>query len=215
MHDGKVVIHGNTGDIVGQALQGGKVFIRGSAGNRVGIQMREYSDRRPWLVIGEGVGDYLAEYMAGGRVMVLGLGHEEAPVGNFVATGMVGGKVYVKGRLDDKRIGLSPPEDELQRCLMSLVKRGELDEELMYRFIDEGYGVYDLICNLSGEALKRMTKMFLHEYFSPIKIRYSYLCEDEEAVSVVKEFFRDFGLSLDLLGEVLSSEFTVIEPASL
>jgi glutamate synthase domain-containing protein 1/formylmethanofuran dehydrogenase subunit C len=215
MHDGKVVIYGNAGDVVGQALQGGKVFIRGSAGNRIGIQMREYSDRRPWLVIGEGVGDYLAEYMAGGRVIVLGLGHEDEPVGNFVATGMIGGKVYVRGRLDYERVGLNPPEDEVRRYLVSLVKRGELDERLMFRFLDEGHSVYDLIHNLSGEALKRTSKVFLHGYFSPIKMRHSYLYEDEEAVSIVKEFFQTFGLSLNLLSEVLNSEFTIIEPSKL
>lgn len=215
MQDGEVVIYGNAGDVVGQALQGGKVFIRGSAGNRIGIQMREYSDKRPWLVIGEGVGDYLAEYMAGGRIIVLGLGYEDVPVGNFVATGMIGGKVYVRGRLNYKKVGLNPPEDEVRRYIASLVKRRELDEESVHRFLEEGHSMYDLMYALTGDALKRIHKVFLHEYFSPLSIRHSYLHEEDEAVDVIKDFFRTFGLYSNLLNEVLDSKFTIIEPSKL
>ena len=74
-----------------RALQGGDVFIRGSVGNRAAIQMREYLDSRPHLIVGETADDYLAEYMAGGVVVILNLANEQTPVGSYVGTGMVGG----------------------------------------------------------------------------------------------------------------------------
>lgn len=42
-----------------------------------GIQMREYKDKRPYLIIGGIVDDYLGEYMAGGVIVVFGKGFGE------------------------------------------------------------------------------------------------------------------------------------------
>ena len=43
------------------------------------------------------VGDFLAEYQAGGRIVVLGLGYEDiCPVGSFCGTGMHGGAIYIR-----------------------------------------------------------------------------------------------------------------------
>ncbi|MFP3258332.1 MAG: glutamate synthase, partial [Caldivirga sp.] len=113
MHDGKVVVHGDARDVLGQAFQGGRIFVRGNAGNRVGVQMREYSNRRPYLVIGGRVDDYLGEYMAGGVIMVLGidaykLGKSVELTGNYIGSGMVGGRIYIRGRVDYSKVGLAP-----------------------------------------------------------------------------------------------------------
>ncbi len=62
--------------------------------------MREYRDRRPYLIIGGRVDDYLGEYMAGGVIMVLGLDSLNKCniqlVGNHVGSGMVGGRIYIR-----------------------------------------------------------------------------------------------------------------------
>jgi len=85
-------ILGDAGDVLAQTFQGGKIFVKGNAGNRVGIQMREYKDKRPYLIIGGLVDDYLGEYMAGGVIMVLGINIKGEPVGNYIGSGMVGGR---------------------------------------------------------------------------------------------------------------------------
>lgn len=108
MHGGKVVITGDARDVLAQTLQGGKVFVGGNAGNRVGIQMREYANKRPYLVIGGRVDDYLGEYMAGGVIVVLGLRVKGEKTGNFVGTGMVGGKIFVRGKVEPEKIGIQP-----------------------------------------------------------------------------------------------------------
>ena len=74
MNDGKLIVHGNCGDIMGYAMRGGEIYIQGYAGYRAGIHMKEYLDKVPKVVIGTKAGDFLGEYMAGGRVVVLGLG---------------------------------------------------------------------------------------------------------------------------------------------
>ena len=110
MHSGRVLIHGSARDVVGQALQGGEIFIRGSVGNRAAIQMREYKNHRPYLIVGETSDDYLCEYMAGGVVVILNLSDEKSPVGNYVGTGMVGGTIYIRGKVKEQMY--RPPTEE-------------------------------------------------------------------------------------------------------
>ena len=97
MNSGEIIIHGNCGDAAGYGMRDGKIFIKGSAGYRAGIHMKEYQQHIPMLVIGEAVGAFLGEYQAGGRIIVLGIGHEnECPVGGFCGTGMHGGAIYIR-----------------------------------------------------------------------------------------------------------------------
>lgn len=97
MNSGEIIIHGNCGDAAGYGMRDGKILIKGSAGYRAGIHMKEYQQHVPVLVIGEAVGAFLGEYQAGGRIIVLGIGHEnECPVGGFCGTGMHGGAVYIR-----------------------------------------------------------------------------------------------------------------------
>lgn len=96
MNDGKIVIHGNAGDTLGYSMRGGGIFVRGDAGYRTGIHMKEYKDKKPVIVIGGKVGSFLGEYLAGGIIMVLGIGTDDIPVGNFTGTGMHGGSIFIR-----------------------------------------------------------------------------------------------------------------------
>ena len=104
MNDGKIIIHGNAGDALGYAMRGGSIFVREDAGYRTGIHMKEYKDKKPAILIGGTVGSFLGEYLAGGLIVVFGIGTEDVPVGNFIGTGMHGGKIFI--RTDRELTGL-------------------------------------------------------------------------------------------------------------
>jgi glutamate synthase domain-containing protein 3 len=96
MNAGKIVIRGNAGDALGYAMRGGTIFVKGNSGYRTGIHMKEYRETKPVIVIGGKVGSFLGEYLAGGLIVVLGIGAEGVPVGNFTGTGMHGGKIFIR-----------------------------------------------------------------------------------------------------------------------
>jgi glutamate synthase domain-containing protein 3 len=99
MNEGKMVIHGHAGDLTGHSMRGGKIFVRDYVGYRVGIHMKEYQRKIPQIVIGQTAGDFLAEYMAGGVILLLGLNlkEDEKCKARFVGTGMHGGVIYERG----------------------------------------------------------------------------------------------------------------------
>ena len=99
MNDGLIVVHGHAGDITGYSMRGGKIFVRDDVGYRAGIHMKEYQNKKPQIVIGGTAQDFLAEYMAGGVVIVLGLNLREGErcSARFVGTGMHGGVLYTRG----------------------------------------------------------------------------------------------------------------------
>ena len=101
MNSGEIVVHGSAGDIPGYAMRGGRLFIKGDVGYRAGIHMKEYGDQVPTMVIGGTAGDFLAEYLAGGIIVLLGLHLKEDRMhkASHVGTGMHGGKIYVHGRI--------------------------------------------------------------------------------------------------------------------
>lgn len=99
MNEGLIVVHGHAGDLTGHSMRGGKIFVRDYVGYRVGIHMKEYERKVPTIVIGHTVGDFLAEYMAGGIILMLGLNLKEGEKckSRFVGTGMHGGVIYERG----------------------------------------------------------------------------------------------------------------------
>ena len=107
MDSGRIVVHGHAGDITGLAARGGKIFIRDDVGYRAGIHMKEYGEKKPILVIGGTAQDFLAEYMAGGTLILLGLTLKEGEThrANFIGTGMHGGVVYLRGNVNDYQLG--------------------------------------------------------------------------------------------------------------
>ncbi len=127
MSDGQIVVHGRAGDILALSARGGKVFVRDSVGYRAGIHMKEYEGQRPLVVIGGSAQDFLGEYMAGGVMVLLGLnlGEGEGHRAHFVGTGMHGGAIYLRGAIEEHRlgreVGVGEPDEEDRALLRELV----------------------------------------------------------------------------------------------
>ncbi len=107
MDDGEIVIHGRAGDVVAMSMRGGKIFIRDNVGYRTAIHMKEYVGKIPILVVGGTAQDFFGEYMAGGRVILLGLNLKrgERHKAHYIGTGMHGGIIYLRGKVEDYQLG--------------------------------------------------------------------------------------------------------------
>ncbi len=191
MHGGSVIIHGDARDVVGQALQGGYIFIRGNAGNRVGIQMREYVNKRPYLVVGGRVDDYLGEYMAGGVIMVLGIdaylqGKDVELVGKYVGSGMVSGKIYIRGRVDQSKIGLSPLVGDVK----ALMKTAE---------------------NVYSELIIKVMSKFSGGTKPRVEYRELYEDEIRELNPILNRYANYLNIDYSIIEELLGLKYTVIQ----
>jgi glutamate synthase domain-containing protein 3 len=121
MNSGEIIIHGMVGDVIGYGMRGGKIFIKGDVGYRVGIHMKEYKKTIPLIVAGGCAGDFFGEYMAGGTMILLGLGSsKDKPItGDYLGTGMHGGVIYLRGTVEEHQLGaevavLEPDEKDLK-----------------------------------------------------------------------------------------------------
>lgn len=116
MNRGKVIINGNAGDVIGYGMRGGKVFVSGNIGYRVGIHMKSFKEQVPVIVAGGHAGDFFGEYMAGGILILLGMGSEDdgPVVGSYVGTGMHGGTIYLRGKFDERQLGSEVRPFELE-----------------------------------------------------------------------------------------------------
>jgi glutamate synthase domain-containing protein 3 len=125
MNEGKIVVFGRAGDIIGYSMRGGKIFIRDNVGYRAGIHMKEYYDKKPYLVVGGTAQDFLGEYMAGGVLVVLGLTlkSRKKHLARFVGTGMHGGKMYIRGEVENvgKEVEIVDLEEDDWKLLYSLI----------------------------------------------------------------------------------------------
>ncbi|MEJ5349086.1 MAG: FAD-dependent oxidoreductase [Desulfosoma sp.] len=96
----EIIVHGHAANGVANAMAQGKIFIAGNIGAR-GMTMTKHNPRfaPPELWVLGSVGDYFAEFMAGGIAVVCG--HESASPGNVLGyrpcVGMVGGKIFFRG----------------------------------------------------------------------------------------------------------------------
>ncbi len=96
----EIIVHGHAANGVANAMAQGKIFIAGSIGAR-GMTMTKHNPRfaPPELWVLGSVGDYFAEFMAGGIAVVCG--HEPANPDNVLGyrpcVGMVGGKIFFRG----------------------------------------------------------------------------------------------------------------------
>ena len=128
MNDGKIVVHGNAGDVLGYGMRGGKLYIKGDVGYRVGIHMKGYKTLKPVIIAGGTAGDFFGEYMAGGILVLLGIGKEKgAPIaGGYLGTGMHGGVMYVRGEVDPAdcgaEVGIVEPDKEEMEELAGYIK---------------------------------------------------------------------------------------------
>lgn len=216
MQDGKIVIHGDARDVLGQAIQGGKIFVKGNVGNRCVIQMREYQDKRPVVIVGGTADDYFGEYMAGGIAVVLNLwSKEERPVGDFAGTGMVGGRIYVRGRVSYDRAGMLPPRQDILNYLDALVAQGQLAVQLFRRVEEQQTITLSFLTNvLPSSIISKIKKFFEGKYTTPLQVEQRTLGSEDRGLlePQLKEFFQEFGLDDHLFREVLSSEYTTIGP---
>lgn len=96
----EIIVHGNATNGACNGMAQGKVFVAGNIGAR-GMTMTKHNPRfdPPELWVLGSVGDYFAEFMAGGIAVVCG--HEPQNAGNILGyrpmVGMVGGKVLFRG----------------------------------------------------------------------------------------------------------------------
>lgn len=137
LNDGELVVYGDSWDITGMGARGGKVFVMGNGGSRIGIHMKEYKDKKPVIVYGGAVKQYCGEYMAGGIIVVLGLDFRDAindkkkPISrenidpakiknieseivqSDLGAGIHGGTIYIRGEVPDHYLGVYAVKDEL------------------------------------------------------------------------------------------------------
>ena len=108
-----IIVHGNAGSGCCNAMAQGKVYIAGSIGAR-GMTMTKRNPRfdPPELWVQGSVGDYFAEFMAGGVAVVCGLDAQDPDnvLGYRPCVGMVGGKIYFRGQ----HKGFSLPDAKLE-----------------------------------------------------------------------------------------------------
>ncbi len=95
-----IVIHGHAGNGVANAMGQGRVFVGGDIGAR-GMTMTKHNPRFdcPELWVLGSVGDYFAEFMAGGVAVVCGYNPQNPDnvLGYRPCVGMVGGKIFFRG----------------------------------------------------------------------------------------------------------------------
>ncbi|MGB9976505.1 hypothetical protein [Thermovenabulum sp.] len=153
MNDGEIVIHKDAGNVLGLSMRAGKMFIKGSVGYRTGIHMKAYKDKCPVIVIGGKAGDFLGEYMAGGRLVVLGIfGRKKDPVaGRFIATGMHGGAIYIRGDINRTHVANDVCIEEI--CEEDLpILRKDIEEFCKH------FEIGDIDSILSGPFIKLVPK---------------------------------------------------------
>lgn len=129
MNAGNIYIHGHAGDVCGYGMRGGRLFVRGDVGYRVGIHMKAYMGKTPIVVIGGTAGHFLGEYMAGGIIILLGLERRRGQqiAGDYLGTGMHGGTIFVRGEVDSRRVGKEVGTEKPDDSEYVLLKR-ELSE---------------------------------------------------------------------------------------
>jgi len=96
----EITVHGHATNGTANAMAQGKVYVAGNIGAR-GMTMTKYNPRfdPPELWVLGSVGDYFAEFMAGGIAVVCG--HESQNADNVLGyrpcVGMVAGKIFFRG----------------------------------------------------------------------------------------------------------------------
>ena len=128
MNDGLVAISGSAGDALAYGMRGGRVYVLGDAGYRAGVHMKAYEENKSILVIGGRTGSFLGEYLAGGIIIVLGLGDEgkDNITSYFCGNGMYAGTIYLRTEntplnLSDKLMKRDVNEEEKENILRPII----------------------------------------------------------------------------------------------
>ena len=137
----EIVVHGNAGNGTANAMAQGKVWIEGNIGAR-GMTMTKHNPRfaPPELWVLGSVGDYFAEFMAGGVAVVCGYNAQvpDSVLGHRPCVGMVGGRVFFRGphkgysRADARLVPITDKDwqwmvDNLKTFLHSIKQDGLFD----------------------------------------------------------------------------------------
>lgn len=142
MNGGEIIVHGHSGDAMGYGMRDGEIYIRDNVACRGGIHMKEFEEMKPVLIIGQNAGSFLGEYMAGGTIVLLGLGLKrgEKIFGTHCASGMHGGKIFVRGSFPKENLSANikvtnlneADQKELQRYVKKYCKCFDVDyDEVM------------------------------------------------------------------------------------
>ena len=129
MNGGEIIVHGHSGDAMGYGMRDGQIFIKNNVACRGGIHMKEFENMKPVLVVGQNAGSFLGEYMAGGTIVLLGLGLKrgEKLFGTHCASGMHGGKIFVRGSFPKENLSQNIKVENLtdadKKELNGLVKK--------------------------------------------------------------------------------------------
>ncbi len=125
----QIVIHGNAGNGVANAMAQGKIFVGGNIGAR-GMTMTKHNPRfePPELWVLGGVGDYFGEFMAGGVAVICGYEpqNRDNVLGYRPIVGMVGGEVFFRGSIEgysEADALLTPISDDQLAWLFDHLKR--------------------------------------------------------------------------------------------
>jgi glutamate synthase domain-containing protein 3 len=161
MNSGEIIVHGDCGDILGYSMRGGQIYIKGNVGYRSGIHMKSYLEKVPAIIIGGKAGNFLGEYMAGGIIVVLGI-HEannknnqksarQSIVGDYVGTGMHGGIIYIRGKVEDYKLGR-----EVNKSSIDIADR-EILKKYIFKFCE--YFKFSNSEKISNVDLKEFIKL--------------------------------------------------------
>ena len=157
MNSGEIVVHGRAGDITGLSARGGKIFVRDDAGYRAGIHMKEYQDKKPVLVIGGTAQDFLGEYMAGGILILLGLGLAEGQrhQARFIGTGMHAGAIYLRGDIAQSQLGKE----------VGMTEVSEQDRPTLERYVGEFAAHFSYqLDEIMGKKFVKLSPRWLRPY---------------------------------------------------
>ncbi|NPV72146.1 MAG: hypothetical protein HPY55_16185 [Firmicutes bacterium] len=99
---GRIIVDRSCGHMAAMSARGGRLFIRGNAGPRAAVHMKQFGAKKAVVVIGGSAAPFLGEYRGGGVVVVLNMAGESCasfPV-ETIAAGIHGGLVFHRGPLD-------------------------------------------------------------------------------------------------------------------
>ncbi len=171
----EIVIHGNAANGCCNAMAQGKVFVDGNIGAR-GMTMTKTNPRfdEPELWVLGSVGDYFAEFMAGGTAVVCGYKPQdkENVLGFRPCVGMVGGRIFVRGpyqEFSQADARLEPIDDEtwawLSANLKNYLKKIGLSDKLKTL---SKRGDWQLIVARSPYEKVGKTRLPMHDFYGRV-----------------------------------------------